>query len=135
MTLIGELHHFLVAFFLEMCEQCYVNCMLADAEKILWAARVLRKAQEPECERSHIWYLQGQARAEAHGQGDQGAIAAAAVTAPAEGHAKPDQRDADAEEELTSAARSDPFAAYDVEVTLEGEAIREYMALLAEDAS
>ncbi len=40
------------------------------------------------------------------------------------------ERDADAEEELTSAARSDPFAAYDVEVAREGEAIREYMALL-----
>ena len=57
------------------------------------------------------------------------------MAAPVEGYAGPDQRDVDAEEELTSAARNDPFAAYDVEVTLEGEAIREYMALLAEDAS
>ena len=44
------------------------------------------------------------------------------------------ERDADAEGELTSAARSDPFAAYDVEVALEGQAIREFMALLADDA-
>lgn len=31
MTMIGELHHLLVAF-LEMCEQCHVDCMLADAK-------------------------------------------------------------------------------------------------------
>ena len=43
------------------------------------------------------------------------------------------ERDADAEEELTSAARSDPFAAYDVEVALEGKAITNYMALLERD--
>ena len=43
------------------------------------------------------------------------------------------ERDADAEEELTSAARSDPFAAYDVEVALEGKAIMDFMALLDRD--
>ena len=42
------------------------------------------------------------------------------------------ERDAEAEQELTAAARSDPFAAYDVEVTLEGQAIREYLAMLDE---
>ncbi len=45
------------------------------------------------------------------------------------------ERDADAEGELTSAARSDPFAAYDVDVALEGQAIREFMVLLADSAS
>ena len=44
------------------------------------------------------------------------------------------ERDAEAEQELTAAARSDPFAAYDVEVALEGQAIREYLALLGDDA-
>ena len=34
------------------------------------------------------------------------------------------------EEELTSAANSDPMAAYDVDVTEEGQAILEYMFLL-----
>lgn len=54
------------------------------------------------------------------------------MAAGAEGQLR-SERDADAEEELTSAARSDPFAAYDMEVALEGEAIREYMALLGTD--
>lgn len=34
------------------------------------------------------------------------------------------------EEELTSSARSDPMLAYDVDVSQEGAAIQEYMALL-----
>ena len=42
------------------------------------------------------------------------------------------ERDAEAEQELTDAARSDPFAAYDVEVTLEGQAIREYLGMLGD---
>ena len=42
------------------------------------------------------------------------------------------ERDAEAEQELTEAARGDPFAAYDVEVTLEGQAIREYLAMLGD---
>ncbi|CAL5222997.1 g5442 [Coccomyxa viridis] len=59
----------------------------------------------------------------------QGRVEAAAAAKAADTHMEA-ERDADAEEELTSAARSDPFAAYDVEVAREGEAIREYMALL-----
>lgn len=39
-------------------------------------------------------------------------------------------RDQEMEEELTSAANSDPMAAYDVDVTEEGQAIHEYMFLL-----
>ena len=50
--------------------------------------------------------------------------------APSTSHAP--ERDAEAEQELTEAARSDPFAAYDVEVTLEGQAIREYLAMLGD---
>ena len=50
--------------------------------------------------------------------------------APYPSHAP--ERDAEAEQELTEAARSDPFAAYDVDVTLEGQAIREYLAMLGD---
>ena len=71
----------------------------------------------------HVLHLQGSRNGASSDQGGQEVAAAADKQAEAE-------RDADAEEELTSAARSDPFAAYDVEVALEGEAIREYMALL-----
>lgn len=64
----------------------------------------------------------------------QHADQAAAAAEQALGEAAKIERDAGAEGELTSAARSDPFAAYDVEVALEGQAIREFMALLADDA-
>ena len=39
-------------------------------------------------------------------------------------------RDEEMEEELTSSARSDPMSAYDVDVSQEGAAIKEYMSLL-----
>ena len=91
--------------------------------------------------------LQGRAHAQSsaqirHGQaqGSNSAApqhaeqAAAAAAAQAPGMAAEIERDADAEGELTSAARSDPFAAYDVDVALEGQAIREFTALLADDA-
>jgi hypothetical protein len=39
------------------------------------------------------------------------------------------------EEELTSAARTDPMEAYDVDVRQEGEAIHEYLQLLESAAS
>ena len=71
----------------------------------------------------HVLCLQGNKNGASSSQGGREVAAAADKQAEAE-------RDADAEEELTSAARSDPFAAYDVEVALEGKAIREYMALL-----
>lgn len=89
--------------------------------------------------------LQGRAHAQSsaqnrHGQAQgsnsatpQHAEQAAAAAAQAPGTAAEIARDADAEEELTSAARSDPLAAYDVEVALEGQAIREFTALLADD--
>ena len=62
----------------------------------------------------------------------QSRVEAAAAAVAADTHTEA-ERDADAEEELTSAARTDPFAAYDVEIAREGEAIREYMALLEMD--
>jgi len=39
-------------------------------------------------------------------------------------------RDEEMEQELTSATRSDPMAAYDVDVSEEGAAIQEYLSLL-----
>ncbi len=39
-------------------------------------------------------------------------------------------RDEEMEEELTSSARTDPMSAYDIDVSQEGAAIQEYMALL-----
>lgn len=43
-------------------------------------------------------------------------------------------RDEEMEQELTSATRSDPMAAYDVDVSEEGAAIQEYLSLLAQKA-
>ena len=40
-------------------------------------------------------------------------------------------RDIDMEEKLANAADSDPLAAYDVDVRIEGEAINEYLARIA----
>ena len=42
------------------------------------------------------------------------------------------RRDEAAEAELAAAARTDPLAAYDVDVREEGAAIREYLARLAD---
>lgn len=39
------------------------------------------------------------------------------------------------EDELTSAARTDPMEAYDVDVSQEGEAIQEYLQLLESAAA
>ncbi|EIE20769.1 hypothetical protein COCSUDRAFT_48401 [Coccomyxa subellipsoidea C-169] len=43
---------------------------------------------------------------------------------------KGSDRDEEMEEELTSSARTDPMSAYDIDVSQEGAAIQEYMALL-----
>lgn len=45
-------------------------------------------------------------------------------------HGQESGRDEEMEQELTSAANSDPMATYDVDVTEEGQAIQEYMFLL-----
>lgn len=78
--------------------------------------------------------MQGQASAEGSSQKRQ-KQAGSSHDLAAEQPEEREERDAEAEEELTSAARSDPLAAYDVEVDLEGQAIREFLGLLAGDTA
>ena len=80
------------------------------------------------------FFMQGQAHATGIGAGASSDAGQQRLTQDAPSTSPGPERDAEAEQELTEAARSDPFAAYDVEVTLEGQAIREYLAMLGDDA-
>lgn len=45
-------------------------------------------------------------------------------------HAEYEERDAEMEDEITQEITGDAFADYDIDITKEGEALKEYLALL-----
>ena len=79
--------------------------------------------------------MQEQAHATGIGAGASSDAGQQRLTQDAPSTSPGPERDAEAEQELTEAARSDPFAAYDVEVALEGQAIREYLAMLRDSGA